>query len=158
MYVVLTSKNLLAVMVKNILRPPFSTVGLSLGILNSSSNPRATSLALTCPSFEVKTHLVDSLVCPSSITSVYVSKFLSFSSSFCLARNILSQLVFSQVVELTHSSPILSQGSLPRSKLFDSFFSTSFILYQLLLLPEALPALPRIVAFIQFSSSNPILF
>ena len=46
---------------RKILIVPFPTVGLSLGIINSSSNP-LTRRAFVCPSLFFITHLVDSLL------------------------------------------------------------------------------------------------
>ena len=70
MSVVLTVQFSRAAIDMNIRIAPFSTVGLSFGILRSfSSKPRTTNLALVCPPLSVMTNLVDSVFCPLLATS-----------------------------------------------------------------------------------------
>ena len=136
------------VIVRKILIVPLSTMGLSLGIVNSSSNPRTTSRAVVCSSLFVITHLVDSVFWPQSFTSSYALKWRSFcnSASFAAVASLLTLFCFCTKLMFA-SSVISSHCTWSRFMLFFVLLISSCMLNQHFF-SVAFPALPRTVAFI----------
>ena len=116
---------------RKILMVPFPTVGLSLGIINSSSNPLTTRRAFVCPSLFVITHLVDRVCWPQSLTSWYVLKCCSFCNSASFADVSLLLMLFCFSTELTFASSVINcHWTWSRFTLFFSLLISSCKLYQ----------------------------
>ena len=138
--------------VRKILLVPLSIVGLSLGVLNSSSNLRTTSRAIVCSSLFVITHPFDSVFWPQSFTSSYVLKWSSFcnSASFAAVASLLTLFCF--CTKLIFASSVISlYCTWSRFMLVFSLLISSCMLYQHLFLQVAFSALHSTVVFIHSS-------
>ena len=138
MSVIFTVQLLMDEIVRKFPIVPLSTVGLSLGNVNSSSNSRTTSRAFVCSSLFVITHLVDSVIWPQSFTSSYVLKWRSFCNSASVAAVASLLKLFCFRTKLMFASSVISSHcTWSRFTLFFSLLISSCMLYQHLFLPVA---------------------
>ena len=146
MSVVFTFQPLLAAIPRRIFKVLFPTVGESFLKPPSSSNPLATSLALTSLPFHHRTHVVEIHVWPVSSTSSKVSKSLSFCSSTCLAATHSGSLCLFLGISTKSTSSIPLHISLSSKSTHFCRPESSTILNQNLYCPVAFPALPVTLA------------